>query len=184
VNPSLLFDAAALLAGAVGAVWDARTGRIPNWLTLPVAGAAVTLHLAVGGFARGAESVVGLLVAGFVPWVFARATRGRAIGGGDVKLFAALGALQGPVAGLEIELSACVLVATFAVVRLAFAGKLLRVLASAFHLLVSPLLPRRFRRPPTEEALTEMRMGPAICAAVCYSCTADQLARWVPWLAV
>lgn len=183
MSPSLLFDAVALLVGAVGAIWDARTGRIPNRLTLPVAVLAVVLHAALGGFARGVESAVGLVVAGLAPWVLARVSRGRAIGGGDVKLFAALGALEGPLAGLEIELSACVLLGVFAMVRLAFDGKLTRVLASALRLLVNPLLPARHRRPVAPEALTEMRMGPAIFAAVCYSLVADQLARWLPWLA-
>lgn len=182
MNPSLLFDAAAVLVGAVGAIWDARTGRIPNRLTLPVAALAVALHAAFGGLARGAESVIGLVVAGLAPWVLARASDGRAIGGGDVKLFAALGALQGPLVGLEIELSACVLLGTFAMVRLAFDGKLLKVLTSALWLLVNPLLPARRRRPVVPEALTEMRMGPAIFAAVCYTSIADQLGRWLPWL--
>lgn len=180
--PSLIVDAASLLVGGVGAVWDARTGRIPNRLTFPAGAGAIVLHFALGGASQALESILGLLLAGLLPFVLARATSGRAIGGGDVKLFAALGALHGPLVGLEIELSACILLSVFALLRLAFAGRLLAVLGNALRLVANPLLPARFRKPPSPEALTELRMGPAILGAVCYACFADHLARWAPWI--
>ncbi len=182
--PSLIVDSASLLVGGVGAVWDARSGRIPNRLTLPAGALAIVLHVALGGLSEGVESILGLLLAGLLPFVLSKATRGRAIGGGDVKLFAALGALEGPLVGLQIELCACILLSTFALLRLAFAGKLLRVLGNALRLFANPLLPARFRKPLSPEALTELRMGPAILGAVFYACFANQLARWVPWLAL
>jgi prepilin peptidase CpaA len=178
-----LLDGFALLIGATAGIIDARTGRIPNWLTLPAAGAGLLANWALGGHAGLAFAAVGLVAAALVPWVLHRVTQGRAIGGGDVKLFAALGALRGPTAGLEIELSACILLGVFALVRLAFAGRLLRVLANAARLLTNPVLPKRWRRPIEAEALTEMRMGPAILAAVLYVVAADRLTTWLPWLA-
>ncbi len=109
-----------------------------------------------------------------------RASHGRGIGGGDVKLFAAFGALLGPMKGLEIEFGAFVVLAAFALVRLAYAGELLRVLTNTAFLLVNPLLPSRSRRVPIRESLTEIRMGPAIAVA-CLSAlyVTDRVESWL-----
>jgi prepilin peptidase CpaA len=179
----LVFDGAALLIGLTAAVIDARTGRIPNWLTLPAALVALVLHLILGGAHRLGLSAAGFLLGAVVPGVLYYVTSGRAIGGGDVKLFAALGALRGPMEGLEIELSACILVAVFSLVRLAFAGRLFAVLVNALFIGVNPLLPAKWKRPLAAEALTATRMGPAIAAAVAYVCAMDHAPRWVSWLA-
>jgi len=84
--------AAAIAITALAAVTDLRSGRIPNAITYP----AIVLGLALG-FAPGAElswetRVAGLLIAGLpclaLFWV-------RTLGGGDVKLLAAVGAVVG-----------------------------------------------------------------------------------------
>jgi prepilin peptidase CpaA len=161
---STLSPLLALIASLLAAAWDARTGRIPNGLTLPLIGVGLSLNGAAG--ANGlALAVAGLVACGFVPLLLYRVSRGRGIGGGDVKLFAGLGALLGPMKGLEIEFGAFVVLACFALVRLAYAGQLLRVLANTALLLVNPLLPARSRRRPIRESLTEIRMGPAIAVA-------------------
>ena len=80
---------------AVAAFTDLRSGTIPNWLTLPVLGA--------GLWVQGIGAVTGALLCGIVPFLLHRL---RAMGGGDVKLFAVLGALLGAGAGLEAELAA------------------------------------------------------------------------------
>jgi prepilin peptidase CpaA len=183
MNTQVVIAGVALAVGLIGAIFDARTGRIPNWLTFGAAFSGVVLRGLTGGRAGVVLSIAGLLVAGLVPWLLYRGSRGRAIGGGDVKLFAALGAIEGPIVGLELELSACILLAVFAVVRLAFEGRLLRMLGNAARLVANPFLPTRWRRPLAQELVTEMRMGPAIFAAVVYVCFADRLARWAPWLA-
>jgi len=180
---SLALDGVALLVGVTAAVVDARTGKIPNWLTFPTLLGALVLHLLLGG-ARG----LGLGAAGFafgalVPAVLYFGTAGRAIGGGDVKLFAALGALRGPLEGLELELSACILVAVFSLVRLAFLGRLSRVFANVLLLVVNPLRPKHSRRPIAPESFTTMRMGPAVFLAVAYVCAMDHAPRWLTWLA-
>lgn len=180
--PHLFASAAAIVVGAAAAFTDARSGRIPNWLTLPAAALGLLSSALIGGAEGAILSALGLVASAAVPWLMHRATRGQAIGGGDVKLFAALGALLGPTGGLQVELSACVLVAVFAVVKLAFAGRLLRVLGNAAYLLVRPILPKRWHKPLEPEALTTLRMGPAIAVAVVSVACADQLARWVPWL--
>ena len=74
----------------VACVWDVASSRIPNVLTFTAIGLAVAFHLIVGGGAP--YAALGLLVglAVFFP-MFALG----AMGAGDVKLMAALGAWIG-----------------------------------------------------------------------------------------
>jgi prepilin peptidase CpaA len=169
----------ALAASLVAAVWDARTGRIPNLLTLPLIAFALVAS-AVSGLQAALLSISGLGVCALVPVLLYRISQGRGIGGGDVKLFAALGALLGPVKGLEVEFGAFVVLACFALVRLAYAGQLFRVLGNCALLFVGPVLPRRYRRAPIREGLTEVRMGPAIAVA-CLSALyiTDRVESWL-----
>lgn len=78
---------------AVACVSDVRTRRIPNVLTFSAAGFALMFHLATGGWSAVGASVGGWLLGGalFFP-MFAL----RGMGGGDVKLLAAVGAWVGP----------------------------------------------------------------------------------------
>ena len=172
-----------IIATATAATIDARTGRIPNWLTLPLMGAGLAVHAVTRGWSGLALAAIGLVVCGLMPWLLFRGTQGKAIGGGDVKLFAGLGAVAGPFVGLEIELSAFLLLGVFALVQLAFRGQLLRVLRSSLFLALNPLLPTRWKRPLETAALTEMRMGPAIAVAALSVLVRDQLAVHLPWIA-
>ncbi|HVJ15793.1 MAG TPA: A24 family peptidase [Polyangiaceae bacterium] len=171
----------ALLVTLLAAGWDARTGRIPNWLTLPLVPVALLLHGVTGGSSAAIWGLAGLLACLIVPGVLYRASRGRGIGGGDVKLFAALGALLGPVRGIELEFGAFVVLAVIALVRLAYAGRLFAVLRNAVMLLLGPLLPASWRHSPAPEAMTEMRMGPAIAIACLSTLYVADLVE--PWLA-
>ena len=97
----LLVTAYLLLVGVclAAAIWDVRTGRIPNKLTYPALLAAPVLWYAGGFLTAGTHeaaawsgaSVVGLL-AGGVPFMLLVLTMG--LGGGDMKLMAAVGALS------------------------------------------------------------------------------------------
>lgn len=145
------------------AISDGRTGRIPNWMTLPVLVIAVFFWGISEGLAGLAHSLLGALVCGVVPlFLFAKG----ALGGGDVKLFAALGALTGPSFGLEIQLFGFVLAAVYALARLAFEGKLLRTLANALRVGLNPLLPSRLRKPVEPELMSKVRLGIPIFVAV------------------
>jgi prepilin peptidase CpaA len=77
----------------VGCLTDLRTRRIPNVLTLGAAVAAFGFELVHGGWSGLGWSAAGWLVgvALFLPFFVL-----RGIGGGDVKLLAALGAWLGP----------------------------------------------------------------------------------------
>jgi prepilin peptidase CpaA len=99
------------------------------------------------------------------------------LGGGDVKLFAVLGALLGPFSGLEVQLlSYCVLLG-FALCKLAFNGRLSAMLRNAAALLLGRIFPK-LRRASDPELLTTMRLGPAIFAAALLLALH---AQW-PWL--
>lgn len=172
-----------IVATATAAALDARTGLIPNWLTLPLMAAGLAFQAVSRGVLGLALAVTGLVVCGLLPWGLHRSTQGKAIGGGDVKLFAGLGAVAGPFVGLEIELSAFLLLGVFALVKLAFRGQLLRVLRSSMFLALNPLLPARWKRPLETAVLTEMRMGPAIAVAVLSVLVRDRLAAHLPWIA-
>src|SRR5947209_3673955 len=100
VPPGVQVLLLALVLGA--AVFDARYRRIPNWLTL----AGVLIGLAMNAYLYGVfptkqvqGSWGGLLFAaqglgfGFAVYVFLYAL--RAMGAGDVKLMAAVGAMAG-----------------------------------------------------------------------------------------
>jgi len=86
------FDASALVVAAGAALTDVTTARIPNTLTLLGAVTGVVAHGALPGGAGLASSLAGALtgLAVFFP-VFALG----GLGGGDVKLMAALGAWLG-----------------------------------------------------------------------------------------
>jgi len=182
MHPHLYLLGAAVVVSLVGAVTDARTGRIPNALTLPALAGGLLLNTALHGTYRAVASIAGVVLAGGIPGLLHRITRGAAIGGGDVKLFAALGALLGPTVGLQLELLAFGLLAVFALVRLAFLGRLLGVLSNVLRLVAAPLLPRAWRKPIAQEALTEMRMGPAIAAATFTIAISTFVTGLVPWL--
>ena len=86
---------AACVAGftLAAAVIDFRTKKIPNWLTVPSAMAALIFHLVTGGGTGLLLALAGFAV-GFalliLPWILGGG------GMGDVKLLAALGTWLGP----------------------------------------------------------------------------------------
>lgn len=155
---------AALCVAAIAAFFDFRSGEIPNWLTIPPILFAPVSY----GFAFGLEHALHSLAAGFlggvVPYLLFRR---RAMGGGDVKLFAALGAITGfdLLGGMEIQLWAFVFAMVGAAAGLAWNGRLLGTLASAVAVGLGPALPRRWRRSPCAELSAPIRMGGSIFLA-------------------
>lgn len=156
---SHLIYALLIAVSLVASLTDWRSGLIPNWLTLPVAALAPFAHLLWGGPGAALGSIVGLVVAGATPLLFFRL---GAMGGGDVKLFAALGALAGPQMGLEIQLLALSTTFFWGLSALAWRGGLVRSLRSAGQIAINLVLPRARRRPIATENLTSMRIGGAI----------------------
>jgi len=165
--------AAILLLSLLAALWDLRTGVIPNFLVVSGFVLAFPLHAAlllsrVPGATAGAwlealgTILGGALVCGIAPFLLWRL---NAMGGGDVKLLTAVGALAGPMVGIEIELYSFVLIALYACAQLAYRGELLRLLGSSIALAVNPLLPPARRRSVPPALLTSLRFGPSVLAA-------------------
>lgn len=157
----------AVLLTAAAAIWDLRTGLIPNRLVLGGAICAIALVLGVA-LAEGGQQLsraslsllLGGVLASLVPLLLYRL---NGIGGGDVKLLAVVGAALGPIMGMEAELYAFMALLLYAPAQLLWQGKLLRTLRNSGLLLVRPLLPRHKRPVPVPaEALTAFRFGPAI----------------------
>jgi prepilin peptidase CpaA len=166
------FLVAAVVVALVAAYTDWKTGEIPNWLTFGTLGVAPIAHVAramstgVGSKAalmEGAFSIGGALLCGLVPMMLYSKD---AIGGGDVKLFAALGALCRPMIGIEAEMYGFFAAALIAPARLAYEGKLFRTLKNAALLIVNPFLPKARKHAIEQEMMTWFRMGPAIFVGV------------------
>ena len=99
---------ASVIVVIVAVTSDVITRRIPNIATLGGLIAGCAIHGATGfveqgvvGGLRGAGfALLGAFACGFVPFL---AWRKGEMGGGDVKLFAAIGALVGPAIGFDVE---------------------------------------------------------------------------------
>ncbi|MGB8332667.1 MAG: A24 family peptidase [Polyangiales bacterium] len=154
----------ALAVAAIAALCDWKQGEIPNWLTLPPIVLAPLLYGLAFGLGHAVHSVGAALLSGLVPYALFR--RG-AMGGGDVKLFAALGAITGfdLLAGIEIQLGAFVAATVFACGALAWSGVLLNSLGNALVHALNPVLPARWRRPACHALSQPVRLGGSILVA-------------------
>lgn len=163
----LPFLLAAVAVSAIAGVWDYRTGRIPNWLTVGGIFVGVTAHAVSGavtqglraGLQAGGLSLAGVAFCALSPLVLF--WKGG-MGGGDVKLFAALGAFLHPLLGIEAQLYGLVIAALAAPVRLVYEGQLLRVLANSVALLANPFRAPAKRRSVPDEVRHWFRLGPSI----------------------
>lgn len=82
----------ALTIATVGAVKDALGRRIPNWLTYSGLIAALLVRIVLGGWAELRGGLAGMLTAGGIFFLLFLL---GGMGGGDVKLMAAVGAWVG-----------------------------------------------------------------------------------------
>jgi len=130
----MMFSQAVAVAVALaGCVTDLRSRRIPNWLTFGAAEAGIGYHLYDAGleglgFAAGGWLVGGLI---FLP-LFAL----RGMGGGDVKLMAALGAWVGPITAIWAALYAAVAGGVFALIVALASGYTKQAFANVWSILM------------------------------------------------
>jgi prepilin peptidase CpaA len=96
IEPVMMAALAVVLITAIGT--DLRSARIPNWLTFPAMGLALLGHTWLGGMYGGLLGLAGLAMGlGLLMPIYVVG----AIGAGDVKLMAAVGAFVGPYGVLE-----------------------------------------------------------------------------------
>ena len=107
----------AVLVALGGAVTDVRRARIPNQLTYSALLAALTLRSTVLGLAGLKSGAVGLLVAG---GLFLLLFVLGAMGGGDMKLMAAVGAWVGSTQVATLILAAAIAGGVLAIGRIVF----------------------------------------------------------------
>lgn len=162
-----------LLIVAIAVATDVFTRQMPNLVTLGGLACGIIIHAAIGfvdaGVAGGARgigvSVLGALACGIIPFLGWK--RGE-LGGGDVKLLAAIGALLGPTVGFDVVTRtfalAFILLFPYRLIR-SGAGRAVFANASIF---VRNLIRRHDARLPYAESpkLPPVILGPTIGLAV------------------
>jgi prepilin peptidase CpaA len=108
----------ALSVAAVGAVQDIRSGRIPNWLTYGGLLAALAAQFLMRGWPGLQGGLIGALAGGGIFYLLFLV---GGMGGGDVKLMAAVGAWAGAAQTVVVLIAA------------AIAGGILAVGLMVFH---------------------------------------------------
>lgn len=91
-SSELIFLACAALGATVGAGFDIRERRIPNWLTASAAIFGLALHLALGGWAAMGFAALAGITGGAIFFLFFVV---GGMGAGDVKLMAAVATISG-----------------------------------------------------------------------------------------
>lgn len=158
----------ALAVTAVAGVYDWRRGIIPNWLTYAALLCAPFIHLgrilAVHeppnwAFTEAGLSIVGALMCAAVPLLLRK--RG-AMGWGDVKLLAAVGALLQTKNGVAAEMFGFLAATLVAPAQLAYQGKLFVTLKNAATLGANMFRPASKQQAVDQAAMSSFRIGPAI----------------------
>ena len=149
--------AAAVLTAAVAAVFDFREGRIPNWLVYTSLVLALGFFTFTTGLEGFSSAAIGAVTGGAVFFVLFLAGAG---GGGDVKLFAALGGWLFAAHVLEVCVYAIMATAMYALTRLTWQGKLGKTLKNSFWLFANVFLPKSKKKELKSETLELVRLGP------------------------
>src|SRR3984885_8758252 len=137
-----VFPAASLLCATLSAVYDVRSRRIPNFITLPAMVFGLILHAALGGWRQLVTAAAGGLICGFIFFVFHLA---GGMGAGDVKLITAAGCIAGlPHIGTLLILTSLaggVMAIALALYRRRFKETILNMCALAVHHTTAGLAP-------------------------------------------
>jgi prepilin peptidase CpaA len=92
MTPEFAFPAGSLLCATLSAVYDVRSRRIPNFITLPAIVFGLISHAVFGGWRQLATAAAGGLICGLIFMIFYLA---GGMGAGDVKLITATGCIAG-----------------------------------------------------------------------------------------
>jgi prepilin peptidase CpaA len=133
LQQQLIFTAGALLCAGISAVRDIRERRIPNRITVPAMAAGLVLHWIAGGPRGLADAALAGLIAGSLFLVFFVA---GGMGGGDVKLMAAVGFISGLSHLALIAIATAVAGGVFAIAVGLYHGRLRETVQNAGDLLL------------------------------------------------
>jgi len=92
LQPVLTYPATASACALVASVFDVKSRRIPNFITMPAFAFGLVLHLALGGWKQMLTAFAAGLICGVVFLLFYIA---GGMGAGDVKLIMAVGCIAG-----------------------------------------------------------------------------------------
>jgi prepilin peptidase CpaA len=147
-----------LLAALVipAAIFDFKTRRIPNWLCAAGFAAGFACQIALLQWAGAREAALG---AGIALLIYVPLFALRAVGGGDVKLMAAVGMLAGPLSWIAIFLITAIVGGVMALVLIAFKGRVRRTLRNV-EILLTELA--HFRAPHRVEQELDVSSGPGL----------------------
>ncbi|MCZ2153784.1 MAG: prepilin peptidase [Bryobacterales bacterium] len=118
----------------IGAITDLRTRRIPNWLTLGSLPIGLIASGVLGGWKGLFFSIAGMLLALVIYFVMYLL---RAMGAGDAKIMAAIGAFIGPLMWFHLFLFASILGGVAAVVFTLARGQFKSMLSKSMEILRS-----------------------------------------------
>lgn len=116
------------------AVEDIRTRRIRNWLTLALAGSGLMASFFAGAAVGPSQAGLGLLVGFAIPFVLFLL---GALGGGDVKLLAGIGAWIGAPGVFKVFIVAAIVGLMIVLVQCAVQGRLFALFRNSAVLALS-----------------------------------------------
>ncbi|PSH05243.1 MAG: prepilin peptidase [Acidobacteria bacterium] len=126
-----VFIIGALAVACVGGIADILTSKIPNRLTYGGMIVAIGAHLVIGGWSGLGASIAGGLIGGGAFFVFFLL---HAMGGGDIKLIAAVGCFVGPKLSIEIVLASAIAGGILAIAYALWQRRLKVVLRNVYEL--------------------------------------------------
>jgi prepilin peptidase CpaA len=127
------FFIGAVLVAMLGAITDIRSARLPNRLTYSAGVAALMLRTAVLGWPGLKNGLIGILIAGgFFCLLFVL----RAMGGGDMKMMAAVGAWVGSRHVLTVLIAIALAGGVLALVSMVFNKNLIATVRNTVRLML------------------------------------------------
>lgn len=120
---------------------DVKYKKLPNWLTAFGMVIGIIYHLIINGFDGLIFSFLGLIIAGLI---FLILYAFKAIGAGDVKLFAAIGAIVGTQMVLYMMMYSIIFAGIIGIIILLFTKTFLTKLTQAFFSLVGSVMSSDF----------------------------------------
>jgi len=160
----LLTDSVALFATLVAAGTDVARGKVYNWITYPVA----ILGLLLAAFVKNlslTQSIAGLVI---TLAVFYPLSRAGAMGTGDVKLIAAIGALKGLPFVLVCFFYTLCAASVIGLIALAWKGRLMDS-ARWLFIMITMRSTVGTLHPKSNPMLTTMPFAPSVFIGLAYA---------------